>query len=316
VPASEAPALRSLLALVALAAAVQVQAQANFREAYARGKEAAANSRWSEVEARMREAIAAEPNPQARVRIYGMRFEPYVPQYFLGLAAYRQGNCAEAQRQWTHAATAAILGGDPTLKGVVEQGLADCAKRQPQLAQQPAQQPVQPPVRQPAAPGPAAPAPATTSPAAPPPAQPATRPGVAQQPVTQQPVTQQPVTQQPVTQQSRPPTPAPAQATTAPAASSAPPALVAALDAWIAGRIEPSANLDLAPFTDNRARFHALLVRSAARHALSQAGGERGEALLAAAQADIRAARALAPTQAPDPALFSPRYRRLFDATR
>jgi hypothetical protein len=119
-------------------------------------------------------------------------------------------------------------------------------------------------------------------------------------------------------QQTRPapPTPAPAPTTTAPAASSAPPALVAALDAWIAGRVEPSANLDLAAFTDNRARFHALLVRSAARHALSQAGGERGEALLAAAQADIRAARALAPTQAPDPALYSPRYRRLYDATR
>jgi hypothetical protein len=267
----------------------------------------------------MREAIAAEPNPQARVRIYGMRFEPYVPQYFLGLAAYRQGNCAEAQRQWTHAPTAAILGGDPTLKGVVEQGLADCARKQPQLAQQPAQAPA----RTPATPGPVAPvpAPATTSPAAPPTAQQAPRPGVAQQPAAQQPVAQQPVAQQPVAQQpaaqqTRPAPPPPAPATTAPAASSAPPALVAALDAWIAGRIEPSANLDLAAFTDNRARFHALLVRSAARHALSQAGGERSEALLAAAQADIRAARALAPTQAPDPALFSPRYRRLFDATR
>jgi hypothetical protein len=288
---------------------MQVHAQANFREAYARGKEAAANSRWSEVEARMREAIAAEPNPQARVRIYGMRFEPYVPQYFLGLAAYRQGNCAEAQRQWTHGPTAAILGGDPTLKGVVEQGLADCARKQPQLAQQPAQAPA----RTPATPGPVAPAPApaTTSPAAPPTAQQAPRPGVAQQPAAQQ-----PVAQQPAAQQTRPAPPTPAPATTAPAASSAPPALVAALDAWIAGRIEPSANLDLAAFTDNRARFHALLVRSAARHALSQAGGERGEALLAAAQADIRAARALAPTQSPDPALFSPRYRRLFEATR
>lgn len=308
-PASDAPVLRRLVALVALgalAAAVQVQAQANFREAYARGKEAAANSRWSEVEARMREAIAAEPNPQARVRIYGMRFEPYVPQYFLGLAAYRQGNCAEAQRQWTHGPTAAILGGDPTLKGVVEQGLADCAKRQPQLAQQPAQ----PPARTPATPGPAAPAPApapaTTSPAAPPAVQQPTRPAVAQQPATQPPAAQPP----------RPAPPTPAPTTTAPAASSAPAALVAALDAWIAGRVEPSANLDLAAFTDNRARFHALLVRSAARHALSQAGGERGEALLAAAQADIRAARALAPAQAPDPALFSPRYRRLYDATR
>ncbi|MCE3002999.1 MAG: hypothetical protein LW860_09920, partial [Xanthomonadaceae bacterium] len=119
----------------------------------------------------------------------------------------------------------------------------------------------------------------------------------------------------------RPATPPPAApaatpAATAPAATRAPPALVAALDAWIAGRLDAPANLDLAPFSDPKARFHALLLRSAARHALSQAGGERAEALLAGAQADIRAARALAPGQAPDAALFSPRYRRLFDATR
>jgi hypothetical protein len=296
----------ALVLLAALLAATPAAAQGNFREAYARGKEAAANSRWSEVEARMREAIAAEPTPQARVRIYGMRFEPYVPQYFLGLAAYRQGNCAEAQRQWTHAPTAAILQGDATLKGVVEQGLADCGKRQPQLAQQPAA----PAARPPAQPAPAAP---TTQPAPAgsaqrePPAAPATRPAAV-----------------PAAEPARPtaaaqprPTPAPAAPAPAPvAASRAPPALVAAVEAFIAGRVDASANLDLAPFNDPKARFHALLLRAAARHALSLAGGERAEALLAGAQADIRAARALAAGQAPDPALFSPRFRRLYDATR
>ena len=301
---------RALGLCAALAAAAGAQAQANFREAYARGKEAAANSRWSEVEARMREAIAAEPTPQARVRIYGMRFEPYVPQYFLGLAAYRQGNCTEAQRQWSHAPTAAILEGDATLKGVVEQGLADCRKRQPQLAQQ---------APQPAAPATAPPAPATQPPASPPstptpaPAQPA---AVAQRDA---PASSRPTA--PANEPARPaataPRPAPAPAAAAPAAaSSAPPALVSALESFIAGRLDGPANLDLAAFGDAKARFHGLLLRSAARHALSQAGGERADALLAAAQADIRAARALAPGQSPDAALFSPRYRRLFDATR
>jgi hypothetical protein len=301
VPASRFALARAVLALLALAVAMHAQAQGNFRESYARGKEAAANSRWPEVEARMREAIAAEPTPQARVRIYGMRFEPYVPQYFLGLAAYRQGNCAEAQRQWSHGPTAAVLSGDATLKGVVEQGLADCRSKQSQLAQQPAAPaPTPAATPTPAAPAPARiPAPVTQSPAP----QPA-RPAVAQQPSASP--------ARPATEPARPAAPAPA----ASAASSAPAALVGAVDAWIAGRIEQSANLDLAPFTDNRARFHALLLRSAARHALSQAGGERADALLAAAQADIRAARALAPSQVPDTALFSPRYRRLYDATR
>ncbi len=293
-----------LLWVAALALASPAQAQSNFREAYARGKEAAANSRWSEVEARMREAIAAEPTPQARVRIYGMRFEPYVPQYFLGLAAYRQGNCAEAQRQWTHGPTVAILQGDATLKGVVEQGLVDCRKRQPQLAQQ-----------QPAAPAsqPSAPAAQATT-AQPAPAPTAQRePPAARAPASTTPAPARP----PATAQQRPAAPAPATPVPAPAAaSSAPPALVAALEAYLAGRRDVPANLDLAPFVEPKARFHALLLRSAARHALSQAGGERSEALLAAAQADIRAARALASGQTPDAALFSPRYRRLFDATR
>lgn len=296
-----------LLLLAALAAAAPfVAAQANFRESYARGKEAAANSRWPEVEARMREAIAAEPTPQARVRIYGMRFEPYVPQYFLGLAAYQQGNCAEAQRQWSHGPTAAILAGDATLKGVVEQGLADCRKRQPQLAQQgvptqPATQPATPaatPVANPPAPSPAAPPAVAQRDATP-----ATRPQAAPPIQTARPETAAP-------RPASPPSAAPAMA------SSAPAALVAALESFIAGRLDGPANLDLAPFGDAKARFHGLLLRSAARHALSQAGGERAEALLAAAQADIRAARALAPGQAPDAALYSPRYRRLFDATR
>jgi hypothetical protein len=58
------------------------------------------------------------------------------------------------------------------------------------------------------------------------------------------------------------------------------------------------------------------LLRSAARHALAQADGERADALLAGATADIRAARALVPGQSPDAAVFSPRFRRLFDSTR
>lgn len=300
--------VRALWLCVALAAAAGAQAQANFREAYARGKEAAANSRWPEVEARMREAIAAEPTPQARVRIYGMRFEPYVPQYFLGLAAYQQGNCAEAQRQWSHGPTAAILAGDATLKGVVEQGLADCRKRQPQLAQQAAPAPAQPATQPPARPATQPPA---TQPAAPPAvaqrdAAPASRP--ANPPATEP--------ARPAATAPRPAAPAPATPAAPAAASSAPPALVAALESFIAGRLDGPANLDLASFGDPKARFHGLLLRSAARHALSQTGGERAEALLAGAQADIRAARALLPGQAPDAALFSPRYRRLFDATR
>jgi hypothetical protein len=284
---------------------------ADFKQSYARGKEAAADGRWTEVEARMREAMAEQAQPQARVRIYGMRFETYVPQYYLGLAAFRQGNCAAALQNWQHAATASIVAGEADMQGVVNQGTAECRRKAGTTSV--AQTPVSPSA--PTGPGTAP----TTTPAGPrttaPTSTPSSTPGSSTSPVTR-PIATAPSPTPPQTTRPAPTPPTTAPATPRPAGGTAPAALVGAIDGYLAGRFEQAANLDLSGFSENRARFHALLLRSAARHTLSQAGDERAEALLAAAQADIRAARALQPGQAPDPALFSPRYRRLFEATR
>ena len=70
-------------------------AYADYR-AYARGQEAAADGKWSEVETAMQESLSGNPSPKVRVKLYGQRFAPYVPQYYLGLAAYRQNDCAGA----------------------------------------------------------------------------------------------------------------------------------------------------------------------------------------------------------------------------
>lgn len=300
--ASRPHAAAVAIALLALLGAPAVHA--DFKQSYARGKEAAAAGRWSEVEARMREAIAEQPQAQPRVRIYGMRFEPYVPQYYLGLAAYRQGNCAEATRNWTDAAAAGIVRGDSTLQGVVDEGLGECRRKsQAVLAQQPAPTP---PAQAPTGTRQVDTQTAAQVAITPTPA-PDTRPQVTPLPQPSRPVDPTPTRPTPA------PVPAPAPAV---AQIAAPAALVAAVDTYIAGRFEQSANLDLAPFSDRRVRFHGLLLRSAARHQLAQAGGERGTALLAAAQADIREAKSLAPGQAPDAALFSPRYRKLYESVR
>jgi hypothetical protein len=44
----------------------------------------------------MRAALAGESTPAAKMKLYGMRFEPYVPKLFLGIAAYKRGDCAAA----------------------------------------------------------------------------------------------------------------------------------------------------------------------------------------------------------------------------
>ena len=245
---------RLSLGLLALCAAFA--AHADFKRSYAEGLDASRAGDWATVRQKMQEALAEEPTPVAKLRLYGTRFDAYVPQYYLGLAAYRQGNCQEAVANWENAAARAIIAGNDTLSGVANAGLADC--RQKLAATAPAPRPVAP-----------APAPA---PAPPPP--------------------------KPV------------------AASTAPEALSRALDAYLAGRYTEVAALDPGQFSDNRARYHALLVRAAARYTQSQLAGAGGSAALAAAQADIRSAKALAPGQQPDAALYSPRFIALYAQTR
>ena len=69
---------------------------ADFKDAYKDGVRAAEDQNWALVESKMREALNAEPTPQSKVRLYGMRFEPYLPHHYLALAASARNNCAAA----------------------------------------------------------------------------------------------------------------------------------------------------------------------------------------------------------------------------
>lgn len=70
-------------------------ALADFKSEYDAGLRAAKRKDWQGVETSMRAALAQEPKSQARVRIYGMRFEPYLPHHYLALAASARGECAQ-----------------------------------------------------------------------------------------------------------------------------------------------------------------------------------------------------------------------------
>ncbi len=279
-------------AACALLLAFAAPAHADWKDDYARGVRAAENGNWAEVESRMRAALAGEPTPAARTRLYGARFDAYVPRYYLGLAAYRQGRCVEAVREWEDAPTRAIWSANAKLAREADAGLKDCQTR---LAQ--------------AAPAPAStPAPAATSPAAPAATQ-ANAPASARPPPTASAPARTPVAT---------PAPAPAPTSTRPTAATArvAPALLAVLDAYLSGRYDAAVATDLATIADTRARAHALMVRAAARHTQSLLRGSDGAALLEQAAADVRAARALDARLTPDTALFSPRFRAFWSATR
>ncbi|MBK8286567.1 MAG: hypothetical protein IPK97_17830, partial [Ahniella sp.] len=130
--------------LILLAAALVLAAgpvRADYKQDYARGQEAAADGNWADVERLMQEAMSGSTTPAARVRLYGQRFAPYVPQYYLGLAAFRTNQCAEAMRWFNDPQAAAVIAQVPDMKGV-----ADDARQQCRTVATPDPKPTTPPV--------------------------------------------------------------------------------------------------------------------------------------------------------------------------
>lgn len=309
VPGSRSRRLARAAAVLALCGAPI--AHAGYKEDYADGLEAAKKGQWAEVEAKMKAALAQESAPAARLNLYGRVYVAYAPQYFLGIAAARRGDCETAVRNLEHGATRSVVSDSKaaaTVKdftGLAQRGLSECKT---QLA---AREAPPPPVAAPPKPPtpvetrPSQPVAATTTPPKPTPAPTTTQPSSSTTTAAKPPV---------VVAATKPP-PKPSEPAK-PAAPAAPPALASAVENYLRGRYDQVAALNPATLPDDRARFHALLLRSASRHTLAQIQGDSGAQLLAQAQADVRAAKQLQPGKAPDNALFSPRYRAFFQSTR
>lgn len=115
--------LRVILALLLITLLIAPASYADFKDAYKDGVRAAESQNWTLVESKMREALRAEPTPQAKVRLYGMRFEPYIPHHYLALAASAKNDCAAAMAALNNSAHQSALSGarDATQLVAVEQ---------------------------------------------------------------------------------------------------------------------------------------------------------------------------------------------------
>jgi hypothetical protein len=236
-------------------------------------------------------AVAAQPEPVDKVILNGNITQPYLPYHFLGVVAYKLGECDAAKAQWQNPTNRRMIGRLNQIRQQ-EQRLAESCK--PRLAEVAKQEP------------------------------PSTPAGVAEQP---------PVAPPPVTAAANPPAekagkkpPAEARdraaSQTADAAKTAetaapperlPPArLVRAVDNYLAGRYAEAARIEPESFPAARTRFHAFLVRAAARYTLAQINGDKE--LQAAARSDAHAARLLDDKTALDEALFSPKFRAFYAA--
>jgi len=260
------------IALVAASGSVW----ADYKQDYARGQEAASDGNWTEVERYMREAMSGSSAPALRVRLYGQRFAPYVPQYYLGLAAFRTNDCAEAMRWFNDPQAAGVIAQIAEFKGVADDARAQC-KTAPPVEPKPL-----PPVSPPVAQNDPKPAPPPVKPTPPPVAPP-------KPPVNQNPPVQNP----PV--------------------ASVPAVVTQTLTDYLAGRFSAASRASVSGVT-GKAKAHLHLLRAASLFALSETAATGGSALRTQSQQDVRLAKQASPGLTADAQFFSPRFRAFFQA--
>jgi len=300
------PAGKSRAWLAVGALCVATLAHADYKDNYALGLKAYNDGDYAKARELMQQAFAEHAEPAARVRLYGQRWEAYVPQYYLGMVAFKQGDCTAALAQWNAPANRQVVAQVSEINAALQRDAASCEQKVvAKTEDKPKPQPTAPetppakavvaeiPPGKPASPPPVAPKPAETAPE--PVAPQAKRVDVA----VAKPA--QPVATPPV---AKPP----------PAGNSLPAPLEEAFDNYLAGRYAKVTRINPEAIPDSRARFHAYLVRAAARFTLAQISNDNAE--LDGARADARSARALDGRATPDAALFSPRFRTFFLESR
>ena len=265
-----------LAALMLLAAAAL--AHADYKDDYAHGLKAYRDGDYAEARKLMQEALEGHAEPAVKIRLYGQVYEPYLPQHYLGMSAYKLGDCATAMAQWGSAANKQIIGQLPEVGGEEQGGLSSCGSKIAKVEPKPQPiEPTKPPVENPNKP-----------------------------PVTIAENKPTPTPPKPTPPQPKPPEPTPPK-------NGPPEPLLQAFDSYLAGRYNDVTRINPDSYADTRARFHAYLVRAASKFTLARMASD--DALLKSARADAAAAHALDSRSLPDATLFSPDFRTFFQET-
>jgi hypothetical protein len=269
-------------------------ARADYKETYRKGIEALDRKRWPEVARLMREAIAENPREGERIKLYGLRFEAYVPHFWLGVGLAETGDCEGALRAFDASEAAGAIRSTPHYSAMLN-ARKTCASRVAKAATPP--------------PAPA-PAPATQPPAAPQPAKTAEDSRVA--------AARDEAALKATAQASPVPSPSPGSPSpAAPEPPGVPAGLLKAARAYFDGRYEESLTL-LGRAVDLRGRAAAQshLFRAAARFALYRVGREQDASLRDLAARDVVACRRADASLAPDAQAFSPAFAEFFRRSR
>lgn len=116
--------IQSVLMTAGLLLAVSVHA--DYKRDYGSGVKDYNKGDYSDAIESLQEAIDQEGSAQEKVRIYGMRYEPYIPYFFLGQAKYKAGDCAGALAAWTESQSQGVIQQQQDQFSELQAGMAAC----------------------------------------------------------------------------------------------------------------------------------------------------------------------------------------------
>ncbi len=116
--------MRRGLALVALLG-VATTARADFREDYVAGLKALDQGRIAEAQKYLQRAFDAQPDPVDKIDLDG-NSQPYLPLHFLGVVAYRLGDCTAAAKYWSNPLNRRMVDRLTLLRSQEQQLQANC----------------------------------------------------------------------------------------------------------------------------------------------------------------------------------------------
>jgi hypothetical protein len=101
--------LRIQLLVVIAGLGIALSASADYKRDYGSGVQDYNKGDYADAIKSLQKAIDEESKAQEQVRIYGMRYEPYLPYFYLGNAKFKNGDCAGALAAWKESMAQGII---------------------------------------------------------------------------------------------------------------------------------------------------------------------------------------------------------------
>jgi len=110
---------------VVLFVLLAIEARADYRDSYRKAMEAMDRKQWDDVARHLRAAIADNPREGERVKLYGLRFEIYLPHFNLGAAYLNLGDCAQATKAFETSRSQGVIRNRPEYAQLLD-GMKSC----------------------------------------------------------------------------------------------------------------------------------------------------------------------------------------------